>query len=101
MTYFPEKYRVSARITFTGLMERLIQELNRRVRGGELTERGLARRLGASQPHIHNLLKGVRGMSPALADHILERLDMPLEALLTPREIARMSEPQDDRETGW
>lgn len=92
---------MTGRVTFTGLMERLLQELNRRVRGGELTERGLARLLGASQPHIHNLLKGVRGMSPALADHILERLDIPLEALLTPREIARMSEPRDERDSGW
>jgi transcriptional regulator with XRE-family HTH domain len=81
---------VAERVTFTLLMERLIQELQRRVRGGELTERGLARLLDASQPHIHNLLKGVRGMSPDLADHILERLNIPIESLFTEEELHRL-----------
>jgi transcriptional regulator with XRE-family HTH domain len=73
-------------VTFTALMERLVRELNRRVRAGEITERRLARVLDASQPHVHNLLKGVRGMSPALADHILERLNIPIESLFTEEE---------------
>ncbi|MBL8228410.1 MAG: XRE family transcriptional regulator [Bryobacterales bacterium] len=80
------------RLTFHDLTQRLIRELNRRVHSGDLTERGLARRLEASQPHIHNMLKGVRGMSVPLADHILDRLQIPLDSLLTDDEIERILE---------
>lgn len=80
------------RLTFRELSARLIRELNHRIHSGGLTERGLARRLEASQPHIHNMLKGVRGMSMPLADHILDRMQIPLESLLTEDEIKRISE---------
>ena len=47
-------------IGFEILRNRLIENIRYRIRNGELTERGLARRTGISQPHLHNLLKGVR-----------------------------------------
>lgn len=58
------------------------------IRSGELTERGLARRLNASQPYIHNILKGIRSPSPAFCDHIIEILHIPMEALLRPEDLA-------------
>lgn len=59
---------------FKILQETLIVHLRDRVRSGELTERGLARLTGVSQPHIHNVLKGVRSLSVEYADQILEKL---------------------------
>ncbi|MBI3680120.1 MAG: XRE family transcriptional regulator [Acidobacteria bacterium] len=75
---------------FAILQSRLLAVLARRIRNGELTERGLALRLGASQPHIHNVLKGVRVLSTRLADHIICELDIRIEQLLTPEEIERV-----------
>jgi transcriptional regulator with XRE-family HTH domain len=53
-----------------------------RIRNGEITERGLARRVGVSQVHIHNVLKGARAMTPALADKILDDLGISLLDLI-------------------
>lgn len=72
---------------FSILQQRLLDELGRRIRAGEFTESGLARRLGASQPHIHNALKGVRSLSIALTDDIMLELNIPLSELLTRSEI--------------
>ncbi|MCS7026500.1 MAG: hypothetical protein NZV14_17010 [Bryobacteraceae bacterium] len=79
--------KVPRRLTFQELSDRLIRELNQRVRRGDFTERGLARLLGASQPHIHNVLKGVRRPSTPLADHILIKLQIALQSMLTDEEI--------------
>ncbi len=46
------------------------------VRNGVATERGLALRAGTSQPYLHNVLKGVRHMTPALADRLMQELNM-------------------------
>ena len=64
------------------LAARLLRLLNERVRRGEMSERSLARMLGYSQPHIHNVLHGRRGLTIDVADHILETLAIPLDALL-------------------
>ncbi len=63
-------------MTFVLLRARIVRYLNGRIRDGELTERGLARATGVSQPHMHNVLKGARVLSPELADQVLERLGM-------------------------
>ena len=55
---------------FADVRNALTAVLRARVRNGELTERGLARLVGVSQPHIHNVLKGVRALSPELSDQI-------------------------------
>jgi hypothetical protein len=59
---------------FADLREALLECVRARVRNGQLTERGLARLTGISQPHMHNLLKGVRTMSPEMGDRILYHL---------------------------
>lgn len=59
---------------FADARSSLVEILRSRVRNGELTERGLARMVGVSQPHIHNVLKGARLLSPELSDQILTHL---------------------------
>src|SRR5215207_11421747 len=67
---------------FTEVRSSLVAVLRSRVRNGELTERGLARLVGVSQPHIHNVLKGVRALSPELSDQILQHLRLSLLDLI-------------------
>jgi len=43
-----------------------------------MTERGLARVTGVSQPHIHNVLKGKRLLSTETADRIVRQLNKDL-----------------------
>lgn len=52
------------------------------IRNGRWTERSLARRLGVSQAHIHNVLKGARGLTPDLADDLLLAMGTNLEEVL-------------------
>lgn len=72
---------------FALLRKRLLEYLINVIRSGEMTERGLARRLNASQPHIHNILKGIKSPSPAFCDHIIEVLRVPASALLRPEDL--------------
>ena len=72
---------------FATLRQRLLATLRTRVRNGQLTERGLARSVGLSQPHIHNVLKGVRILSPDVADLILRELDLSILDLLDRTEL--------------
>jgi len=67
------------------ICERVRQAARESVRNGEFTERGLARLTGVSQPHMHNVLKGVRFLSIKLADRILYALDIQLIDLLDER----------------
>ncbi len=69
------------------MQERLVVHLRNRVRAGELTERNLARITGMSQPHMHNVLKGIRSLSPEYADQIVEHLNLSVTDLLTGAEI--------------
>lgn len=75
---------------FSLLIDRLRAELDYRIRSGEWTERGMARHLGVSQPHIHNVLKGIRTMSPDMADHVLGQLRIPMAALFSVEELEQM-----------
>jgi plasmid maintenance system antidote protein VapI len=74
-------------LNFRGFQERLRANLRLRVSTGEVTERGLARLSGVSQPHIHNVLKGKREFSPDMADRIMQSLRMDLLELLQAHEI--------------
>jgi transcriptional regulator with XRE-family HTH domain len=67
---------------FETLQRRLLARVRGRVQNGELTERGLARMIGISQPHMHHILKGARALSLENADRILRRLDMTILDLL-------------------
>jgi hypothetical protein len=69
------------------VQENLVEELRRRVRNGESTERALAKLTGISQPHMHNVLKGQRLLSSDLADVILQRLEISLFDLIDRREM--------------
>jgi transcriptional regulator with XRE-family HTH domain len=76
-------------MTFHDLHGALIHYLNQCVRSGEITERGLARRTGISQPHIHNTLKGKRLFSWDSADAILRELDLDLLDLIQRSEFVK------------
>ena len=43
-----------------------------RVASGSLTVRRLARQIGVSQPHMHNIMKGKRSLTIELADRLLQ-----------------------------
>jgi len=61
---------------FETLQGRLLRSVRSRVQNGELTERRLASLTGISQPHVHNILKGARTLSPEKGDLILRALEM-------------------------
>ena len=61
-------------MTFQDARVKLLAYVRNEVRNGELTERGFARLIGISQPHAHNVLKGVRNLSPEIFDLILKCL---------------------------
>lgn len=73
-------------MNFELLQLQLIAHVQNRVQRGELTERGLARRTGISQPHLHNVLKGVRVLSPQMGDVLLRHLHITLLDLLNDEE---------------
>jgi hypothetical protein len=73
---------------FELLQLRLIAHVHERMQRGEMTERGLARGTGISQPHLHNMLKGVRVLSPQMADILLHHLHITLLDLLDANELA-------------
>ncbi|MFN0105409.1 MAG: hypothetical protein ACKV2U_25390 [Bryobacteraceae bacterium] len=74
-------------LTFAGLQHRLLDQLRGRIRNGEISERGLARLTGISQPHVHNVLKGARALSPEFADVILVHFRLSPLDLLSREEI--------------
>lgn len=79
-------------LTFGELQGRLLEYLKFRVRNGELTERGLARMIGVSQPHIHNVLKGVRTLSPEVGDQILVHLRISLIDFVQREELTKRAD---------
>ena len=74
---------------FDNLQERLLHHLLHRIRNGEFTERGLAHRSGISQPHMHNILKGVRSLNAGISDQVLARLGISIVDLLDADELRR------------
>src|SRR5260370_12981798 len=56
----------------------MLDHVRGRIHNGGLTERGFARLIGISQPHAHNVLKGVRNLSPEIFDSILKTFKMSL-----------------------
>ena len=66
---------------------RLLSALHDRIHNGDLTERGIGRLTGISQPHVHNVLKGVRTLSPEVFDLILAALNFSLLDLYSKEEL--------------
>lgn len=76
-------------LTLSELSRRLTQHLRTQVLNGEHTERGLARRSGISQPHVHHILSGRRAMTLRAADALMTATYTTAEELLTVEELAR------------
>ena len=66
---------------------RLIAYIRLRINCGEYTERSLARILGISQPHLHNMLKGARRLSPEFANGVMTKFEITILDLITVEEI--------------
>jgi hypothetical protein len=64
------------------LMTRLLETARHRVRAGYVSERGLARVCGISQPHVHNVLKDCRALSTATADRLMRALEITIPELI-------------------
>jgi hypothetical protein len=64
------------------LYDRLVDVARQRIRAGELTERGLSRMCGVSQPHMHNVLKSIRALSPGSAGRLMDALGVSLPELV-------------------
>jgi hypothetical protein len=75
-------------VFFRDLTSRLLAHLREQVRRGEVTERGLARLTGYSQPHIHNVLKGARGAQIELADRFMGLFDISVLSLFSQDELS-------------
>lgn len=84
--YFSRKYGRQPIMTLGDVQQRFIALLRKRVRNGELTERGLARMVGLSQPHMHNVLHGKRSFSVETTDEIMRRLRMDVLDFIEPGE---------------
>jgi hypothetical protein len=74
-------------LTFQDARHKLLAYVRNEVRNGELTERGFARIIGISQPHAHNVLKGVRTLSPEVFDLALKYFHLSLLDLASVEEI--------------
>src|SRR3954452_8939084 len=90
---FPGEIFNASPLSISQLIERLISRLRNRVRSGEISERGIARETGLSQPHVHNLLKGIRAPSPESADLLMRALEGGLLALIGPEDVPPISGP--------
>jgi hypothetical protein len=85
-------------LTFRDARLRLLAYVRDQVRNGELTERGFARRIGISQPHAHNVLKGVRTLSPEIFDLVLKYLHLSLLDLAPIEELEAQLKRRRTRE---
>jgi len=60
----------------------VVEALNARVREGHVSERQLAKIAGYSQPHVHNVLHGKRGLRPDTGDALLSAASLTLDDAL-------------------
>lgn len=66
---------------FDQLLNNLLDRARLRIRNGQLTESGLARLAGISQPQMHHILSGKRGLHPRTADRLLDALSLDITDL--------------------
>ncbi|MCU1329205.1 MAG: family transcriptional regulator [Bryobacterales bacterium] len=64
------------------ILRQVVELARHYVRTGRTTERRLAREAGVSQPHMHNVLKEVRHLSPESCDKILKALGLSVPDIL-------------------
>jgi hypothetical protein len=86
------------KIDFDELIERLKGYIRLKIDSGEYTERSLARVLRVSQPHLHNMLKGVRRMNLEFADQVMAKFQIGIFDLISDEEILDWF---DDNNTDW
>lgn len=79
-------------------MDRLRTYIRLRINSGEYTERSLARVLGISQPHLHNMLKGARRINVQLGDRLMMKFRISVLDLITEEEIWSFC---DDKNPDW
>lgn len=75
------------KVNFEEISERLRAFIKLRINSGEFTERSLARVFAISQPHLHNMLKGVRKLNVEFSDQILNRFKISILDLISDSEI--------------
>jgi len=75
------------------LLAALKSNLNGRIRNGELTERNLAKRIGMSQAHVHNVLKGARILTAEVADLLMLELNISVSDLVSADDLAARRKP--------
>ncbi len=73
------------------LFQRLIELARQTVHSGAISERALARKSGISQPHLHNVLKGIRSLSPDGADRLMLALHLTVPLLLSSGNMSELS----------
>lgn len=74
-------------LNFEEFQRRLVTNLRESVRNGDMTERRLARITGVSQPHIHHVLRGKRGLSISMSDQVMRAMRNDLLDFLAPEDI--------------
>jgi len=89
---FPNK------LNFDELIARLRAYIRLRINSGEFTERSLARILRVSQPHLHNMLKGVRRINADFADQVMAKFGINILDLISDEEIWNSF---DDKNPDW
>ena len=85
-------------MTYQDAQAKLLAYVRDRIHNGEFTERGLARLIGISQPHVHNVLKGARNLSGEIFDSILEHFQMSLLDLAALEDLEASLERRRARE---
>lgn len=86
---------------FEKLLRRLVKRVAASLANGEYTERGLARLLGISQPHLHHILCGKRSLTANVADLILASLEWPLGDLFSTEELFQLLLRRQAQSESW
>jgi plasmid maintenance system antidote protein VapI len=76
-------------LRFREAQSRLLDAIRQRIRNGDWTERGFAKLIGVSQPHVHNVLKGARALTTEISDLILTSTGQTILDLCTRAELER------------
>lgn len=82
-------------ISFLTLRSQFLEEVRRRIRNGQWTERRLAVTIGISQPHLHHILRELRTATPKISDALLEALNFSLLDCLPAPEIRKFLEKSE------
>lgn len=61
-------------MTYAKALANEVQSIKAKLRRAGISESELARVAGLSQPHVHNVLSGVRRMTPSVADKLNKAL---------------------------